>query len=342
VANPTASSFSVYTRQLKRQLARHIVWSVVAMAIETVASWEVPLLARAYQAWHDRPEPTRAITDDAALARAYAHCAKLTLSRSSTFHLASALLPPAKRRAMRALYAFCRVTDDIVDKPTDDKGGVLAAWRQRVVDPRPSPDDAVALAWADTRSRYHIPPGYAQQLIEGVACDLRPERYASFTELAGYAYAVAATVGLMSMHIVGFADEAAIPYAVRLGIALQLTNILRDVGEDRSAGRLYLPLDELAAFGLGEADIAVGRVDDRWRAFMRFQIHRTRALYLEAWPGMRLLSSDGRPAVAAAAVLYRAILDDIEAHDFDVFHRRAHVGTWSKLRRLPGIWWRNR
>jgi phytoene synthase len=242
---------------------------------------------------------------------------------------------------MRALYAFCRVTDDIVDKPTHDTGGVLAAWRQCVVDPRPSPDDAVAFAWADTRARYHIPPAYAQQLIEGVACDLRQVRYASFAELASYAYAVAATVGLMSMHIIGFAGEAAIPYAVRLGVALQLTNILRDVGEDWNAGRLYLPLDELAAFGLDEADVASGQIDHRWRAFMHFEIDRTRALYLDAWPGLRLLNSDGRPAVAAAAELYRAILDDIEAHDFDVFHRRAHVGTWSKLRRLPGIWWRS-
>jgi phytoene synthase len=103
-----------------------------------------------------------------------------------------------------------------------------------------------------------------------------------------------------------------------------------------------LPLQDLAAHHLAEADIAVGRVDDRWRAFMRRQVERTRRIYAEAWPGIRLLHPDGRFAVAAAGGLYRAILDDIEAHDYDVFHRRAHVGTWGKLRRLPGLWWRSR
>jgi phytoene synthase len=127
-----------------------------------------------------------------------------------------------------------------------------------------------------------------------------------------------------------------------LGVALQLTNILRDVGEDWRVGRLYLPTDELAAFGLAEADLESGRVDERWRAFARFQIERNRRLYAEAWPGIAMLSKGGRFAAAAAGELYRAILDDIEAHDYDVFNRRAHVGTASKLGRLPGIWWRNR
>jgi phytoene synthase len=119
---------------------------------------------------------------------------------------------------------------------------------------------------------------------------------------------------------------------------LQLTNILRDVGEDWRAGRLYLPQQELAEYGLAEADIAAGRIDDRWRSFMRFQIGRTRQLYAEAMPGIALLDSDGRFAIAAAADLYRRILDDIEIHDYDVFTRRAHLSAWDKLRRLPGIW----
>jgi phytoene synthase len=152
---------------------------------------------------------------------------------------------------------------------------------------------------------------------------------------------VASTVGLMSMHIVGYESQDAVPYAVKLGIALQLTNILRDIGEDWRMGRLYLPLDELGTFGLREADLAA-RVDDRWRAFMRFQIDRVQRLYDEAAPGIALLNADGRFAIAAAAGLYRAILDDIEANDYDVFHHRAHVGPWGKLRRLPGIWWSSR
>jgi len=157
--------------------------------------------------------------------------------------------------------------------------------------------------------------------------------------LTEYAYGVASTVGLMSMRIVGYRSAAAIPYAIKLGVALQLTNILRDVGEDWRAGRVYLPVEELAAFSLAEADLSRGQVDDRWRAFMRFQIERNRRLYAEAWPGIELLNKDGRFAIAAAGELYRRILDDIEAHDYDVFTRRAHVSTLRKLLGLLNLWW---
>jgi phytoene synthase len=144
----------------------------------------------------------------------------------------------------------------------------------------------------------------------------------------------------MSMHIVGFKDESAIPYAVKLGVALQLTNILRDVAEDWHNGRLYLPLHELQAFNLSEADIAAGINDQRWKAFMGFQIRRARQLYDEALPGLALLEQRGRLAVAAAAELYRAILDDIEAHNYDVFTRRAHISSGRKLLHLPTIFLR--
>ena len=142
------------------------------------------------------------------------------------------------------------------------------------------------------------------------------------------------------MYIIGFSSAAAFPYALKLGVALQLTNILRDVGEDWRAGRLYLPLEDLHRFGLEESDIDAGIVDGRWREFMRFQIDRTRRLYRESWPGISLLSADGHFAISVAADLYRAILADIEAHDYDVFSRRAHVSAWRKLRRLPAIWLR--
>jgi phytoene synthase len=149
----------------------------------------------------------------------------------------------------------------------------------------------------------------------------------------------------MSMHIIGYHGLGAFPYAIKLGVALQLTNILRDVGEDWQAGRVYLPEDELNRFGLGRQDLAQGLlpgapVMKNWRAFMRYQIARARGLYNEALPGVGLLERDGRFAIAAAAELYRAILEDIEAHDYNVFGRRAMVGSLGKVRRLPGIWWR--
>jgi phytoene synthase len=311
------------------------------------------------------------------LQRAYAACDALTERHSKTFFLASALMPADKRRSVRALYAFCRISDDLVDHADPNASPAerlaeLEAWRSRaLVEPHGgnvlspgenawSPGDSVAspnhlpvLAWADTMARCRIPVRYAHQLIDGVAKDVLKTRYANFEELAEYSYGVASTVGLMSMHITGFDAPAeagapsAIPYAVKLGVALQMTNILRDVGEDWRAGRVYLPQDELAAHGLDEAALgamSAGRapIDDRWRALMRFQIARNRRLYAESLPGVDMLHRAGRFAIAAAAELYRGILEDIEAHDYRVFDRRSHVGSWGKLRRLPGIWWRAR
>lgn len=309
-------------------------------------TWEVTLLDWALTALqaHNPAEAHHTRPDETALALAYRTCEVIIRQHSKTFYTASSLLPPPKRRAVRALYAFCRVTDNIVDSSDKavDRRARLEQWRQVALDPHPPLHDPVALAWADTRLRYGIPNGYAEQLIEGVARDLAQTRYASFDELATYAYGVASTVGLMAMHVIGFAGERALPYAVKLGVALQLTNILRDVAEDWNAGRLYLPLDELDAFGLSEGDIADGRNDARWRAFMRFQVERTRQLYAEGRRGIGLLNSEGRFAIAAAAELYQAILTDIERHRYDVFARRAHVGKVEKVQRLPGIWWRSR
>jgi phytoene synthase len=206
----------------------------------------------------------------------------------------------------------------------------------------PPQDDLVALAWADTQLRFNIPRGYSQQLIRGVSRDLGKTRYGRFDELAEYSYGVASTVGLMAMHIIGFGGEGALPFAVKLGVALQITNILRDVGEDWRAGRLYLPQDELSAFGITEADIERGQVTPEWRAFMRFQIERNRQLYAESIPGIAMLERRGRFSIGAAGELYRAILTDIEQHDYDVFSRRAHVPLAGKVARLPGIWWRSR
>jgi phytoene synthase len=287
--------------------------------------------------------------DREALDNAYAYCAQITRRHSRTFHMSSGLLPREMRAASRALYAFCRITDDIVDQPSAEHSteallAELKEWRQRSLESSYSAADLsttnlATLAWTDTRARFGIPKAYAEQLIEGVGQDLTHSRYESFDDLAHYCYLVASTVGLMTMHIIGYAGPQAIPYAIKLGVALQLTNILRDVGEDWANGRLYLPQNELVAFGLTEADIDAGRVTPRWRAFMRFQIDRARLLYSEAMPGIGMLGRDGQIAIAASAVLYRDILAKIEENDYDVFGQRAHTGALEKLGRLPGIWW---
>jgi len=305
--------------------------------------WEHDLLALAQQARQTLlPASAARTADELALAAAYNHCEALTAEHSRSFYMASRLLPVQKRRFVRALYAFCRVTDDIVDYPGPGVEENLRAWRGHTLEWHAGESDPTVLAWRDMCRQTAMPLGYASQLIDGVARDLEQTRYATFDDLAVYCYGVASTVGLMSMHILDYESEEAVPYAIKLGVALQLTNILRDVAEDWRRGRLYLPLDELAAFGLSEDDIAQGQVDERWRSFMRFQIGHTRRLYAEAEPGIALLHRDGRFSTAAAAGLYAAILDKIEAHDYDVFSQRAVVSGWGKLSRLPGFWWRTR
>jgi phytoene synthase len=310
-------------------------------------TWENPLLNLANEAWHAVNATEKAGQEDSVLLeRAYDHCDALTAFHSRSFHLASGLMEPEARRAARALYAFCRTTDDIVDDSGNEAEALLLTWRERSLSWRPPRQDLVAVAWADARAKYSIPQRYAEQLIDGVARDLVQNRYETFEDLTTYCYGVASTVGLMSMHITGYESKEAVRYAVKLGVALQLTNILRDVAEDWERGRNYLPQEELRAHGLSDADIAAGvnggGYDERWREFMKFQIARARHIYDEAWPGINMLDPQGRLAIAAAATFYRGILDDIEAHDYDVFSRRAHVSKWGKIRRLPSIWWQTK
>jgi phytoene synthase len=175
-------------------------------------------------------------------------------------------------------------------------------------------------------------------LIDGVNRDLTQTRYQTFDELTTYCYGVASTVGLMSMYIVGFKSNEAIPYAIKLGVALQMTNILRDVGEDYRNGRLYLPREELAFYGIREQDIAEGRLNDNWRQFMKFQIERTRKLYEESWAGVKMLEREGQLAIGAASVFYQGILNEIEKNHYDVFTRRASLSAMGKVGKIPALW----
>ena len=305
------------------------------------AQWEHQLLTLAGNVPHPSTKPFFSYwADDASSLRtAYKKAEAVTAEHSKSFYFASQLLPEEKRLAVRALYAFCRNVDDIVDENSvKERDFELDYWRKIVRNASTSDDDLVAAAWVDTLTRYHIPRHYALQLIDGAARDLTQTRYQTFDELATYCYGVASTVGLMSMYIIGFKSNAAVSYAIKLGVALQMTNILRDVGEDYRSGRVYLPRDEMVFYGIRESDIAEGKVTNRWRQFMRFQIQRTRDLYEESWPGIKLLEPGGRLAIGAASVLYNGILDEIERNDYDVFSRRASLSLSEKLRRVPALW----
>jgi phytoene synthase len=308
--------------------------------MQVQANWENQLLALAGNIPHPQTRPFFSYwAGDASLRRAYKQAEKITSQHSKSFYFASGLLPEEKRSAVRALYAFCRTVDDIVDESSEgERDSQLDYWRGMVESASFAENDLVAAARADTLSRYHIPRHYALQLIDGVARDLSQSRYQTFEELATYCYGVASTVGLMSMYIVGFNSSDAVPYAIKLGVALQMTNILRDVGEDYHNGRLYLPREELVFYGIPEADIARGRVTDNWRQFMKFQIDRTRLLYEESWAGIRMLEREGQLAIGAASVFYQGILDAIEKSDYDVFTRRASLSTLAKASRIPALW----
>lgn len=308
--------------------------------MQVQANWENQLLALAGNIPHPQKRPFFSYwAGDASLRMAYKQADKITADHSKSFHFASGLLPEEKRAAVRALYAFCRTVDDIVDESADsERESQLDYWRGMIEYGSFPDNDLTAAAWSDTLTRYHIPRHYALQLIDGVNRDLTQSRYQTFEELATYCYGVASTVGLMSMYIVGFKSSDAVPYAIKLGVALQMTNILRDIGEDYQNGRLYLPREELAFYGIREQDIAEGLITDQWRQFMKFQIERTRHLYEDSWAGVKLLEREGQLAIGAASVFYQGILDDIEKHDYNVFTRRSNLSAVGKLSRIPALW----
>lgn len=282
------------------------------------------------------------------LERAFELCAEITRDHSKSFFFSTSFLPGEKRRAIRAFYAFCRTTDDMVDvlaKDEPEMRAVLAAWRCASRQTPGEQDNPVLAAWTTVRDRYGVPQSLIEELIDGCEMDLTISRYDTWEDLRRYCYCVASTVGLVSMHIIGVnGDDAALfeqsrQPAIDLGIALQLTNILRDVGEDLDRERIYLPMEDLRRFGYTECDLRQRVIDDRFRALMQFEINRAQTLYAHSVPAIASLKPEGRVAVGAAALLYRDILDKIVENQFDVFTRRAHLSFKDRLQRMPGIAW---
>jgi phytoene synthase len=286
------------------------------------------------------------------LAQAFEDCRRETAEWAKTFYLGTLLMPPAKRRAIWAIYVWCRRTDELMDSPEAQGRSVaelaerLDAWELRTRELfTGGVRDGLDLVMRDTLDRYPQPIQPYLDMIEGMRMDLTTQRYASFRELELYCYRVAGTVGLMTQEVMGL-DPAytSAPWserpdtseaAVALGIANQLTNILRDVGEDRSRGRIYLPQDEIRRFGYSEAELLAGVVNDSWRALMRFQLGRARHWFARSEAGVRWLAPDARWPVWASLRLYRGILDAIEQLDYDVFNHRAYVPTAGKFLDLP-------
>jgi phytoene synthase len=280
------------------------------------------------------PHPDIATLPPVPLA-AWSACSAITRTHGRTFYLASRFLPPARRQAIHAIYAFCRIADDIADRSPDLESAArgLDDWEAQIA----NPTNPVALAFAAVRARYGIPVVPVHDLLAGVRMDLTPARYETWEDLRRYCYHVAGTVGLMTAPVLGCQQAAALPHAVDLGVAMQLTNVLRDVGEDACQGRLYLPLQDLDRFGCDPEAILRGRPNGQFSRLMAFEIDRARSIYAQARLGYPALSPSGRLTALAGERLYAAILNRIEENGFDVFSTRAHVSTSRKIGALPGI-----
>ncbi|MDJ0535934.1 MAG: phytoene synthase [Xenococcaceae cyanobacterium MO_207.B15] len=286
----------------------------------------------------------------------YESCREITAEYAKTFYLGTLLMPKEKSKAIWAIYAWCRRTDELVDgaKAQYTTEETLSQWEQQLESVFAGrPIDNIDVALADTIQRFPMDIQPFRDMIAGQGMDLYRNRYQTFEELKLYCYRVAGTVGLMSNAVLGIGkSNTGVPWerdrpkyvptkeAIALGIAMQLTNILRDVGEDAERGRIYLPLDDLAAFDYTEQDLLAGVNDQRWKAMMAFQIKRARKYYKEAERGIKYLIRDSRLPVWASLMLYQGILDAIERNNYDVFNKRAFVPKAIKIASLPIAWLR--
>jgi phytoene synthase len=267
---------------------------------------------------------------------AYAEVERLTRQRARNFAYGIMVLPREKRRAIAAIYAFARRVDDIADGELDPETKRAQLHELRAALDAAPGDDSMFVALADARTRFPIPAHALHALIDGGLQDLGQSRYATFEELRGYCTKVAGAVGVSCVAVYGSDD---VERAETLGIALQLINIIRDVREDWELGRVYLPQDELASFGVSEADIAAGHMTSAWHPLMSFQAERARAYLQDGLGLLRSLDSRSALCVSTFAGLYRATLDRIEARGFDVFDGPPHLSALTKLRIVgQGLW----
>ncbi len=268
----------------------------------------------------------------------------ITKQSGSNFYYAFLFLPKPKREALYAVYAFCRLSDDLVD---ESKAGVnpadaLTRWRQAVdacFDD--SVDSPIIAAVGKAARQFHIPKVYFEELLNGMEMDLTRTRYATFEELYPYCYRVASIVGLICIEIFGYTNPLTKTYAEQLGIAFQLTNILRDVGVDAQRGRIYLPQDELRRFGYSEEELLAGRYNRAFTELMRFQCERARGFFRAAKAALTV--EDTRSLLAAEimrAIYYRLLLR-IEARQYNVFRGDITIGKPRKLLLAGGLWLRS-
>lgn len=282
------------------------------------------------------------------LAESYRHCEHVAKTQARNFYYSFVTLPPERKAAMCAIYAFMRYSDDVSDEAAEDrsKADEMRAWRAALDRAFAGDygDSLILPAFHDTVRRYKIPARYFHELIDGTEMDLTRNRYETWDDLHLYCYRVASIVGFVCIHVWGF-DEAngeALRYAESCGLALQLTNILRDVKEDVERDRIYLPQEDLRRFGVTEDDLKRGVINDSFRALMQFEAERARQFYAEAQRLFPLVHAPGRPTLSIMIKIYRGILDCIEHNRYDVYAHRARVSTPRKLGIVASAWFSSR
>ncbi len=286
---------------------------------------------------------------DEELKQAYSHCRAITRYHAKTFYLATRFLPNEKQRGIFAIYGMCRYLDNLVDDAEDliknekltlsEVDLKLDEFKKNLslVYEGCSVSDPILVAYSDTLKKFNIPIELPLTLIEGVRQDLDKTRFKNFEEIYDYSYKVASVVGLMTSEVFGYSCNDALDRAVDLGIAMQLTNILRDIGEDLERGRIYIPKEELEKFNITEEELFNKDKSDKFVALMKFQIKRARKYYSNAFEGIEMLNKDSRLPVYLAHRNYSCILDKIEENDFDVFNQRAYLNQSEKLSMLPKV-----
>ncbi len=271
----------------------------------------------------------------------YAHCQRLTRERAKNFYYAFVPLPLQQRRAIYASYAFCRQCDDFADDEIEvaRKLELLAGHRRKLEECyRGSPQGAAFVALQDAATRFNIPMGYFDEIVRGVEMDLTIRRYDTFDDLYTYCYRVASAVGLVCIEIFGYSDPKAKQHAVDLGVAMQLTNILRDVKEDAQRDRVYLPLNEMQRFGYSEGDVFGGVTSEAFDNLMGFQVQRAKGYFEKGGQLMPLLPLRPRVCPAVLKGLYSEILKRIEVNHYNVYGGRISLSNKEKLWLTSRIW----
>jgi len=269
------------------------------------------------------------------LKKGFADAEVITKRYAKTFYFASRFLPKDKKLASFSVYAICRLSDESVDnikhsslveslrKAQNDIASVYSGVELR---------DDILLSFKNTVYKYKIPKQYFDELIEGMYMDINKKRYENFNELYDYCYKVAGVIGLIMLNIFGYKDSKAEKYAISLGIAMQLTNILRDIKEDYHRKRIYLPQDEMRSFGVTEDNIAEEKNTGNFRELLKFQIKRARQYYANAEDGIKMIDNlRSRFVICAIKDMYSGILDVIKSNDYDIFSKRAHINNIEKL-----------